>query len=247
MTQDQENVTSMMEATLQFLDNNNSIWSGRVAFAAAVTEARAGVGSIREAAARQESPTSGITDEKAVSRGKLEDLTLEIADPVAAFAAKSGDAELAAGVHVSRSSLDQAQDDNLIQIAERIRDAATPHADALKDYGVTNAEITALGDAITAFSGMKSAPRTAKANKSGATSSVASMVQSTRSLFRNQLDKLMTLFRKTNPEFYTGYFAARVIVDRAATRPPKSAPPPGPVPTPSAPAPSPAPSPAPPK
>jgi hypothetical protein len=43
-------------------------------------------------------------------------------------------------------------------------------------------------------------------------------VQSTRSLFRNQIDKLMTPFRKTKPEFYTGYFAARVIVNRAATQ-----------------------------
>ena len=77
MTQDQENVTSMMETTLKFLDDNNTIWSGKPAFAAAVTEAKDSVGSIRGAAARQESPTAGITDEKAQARGTLEDLALE--------------------------------------------------------------------------------------------------------------------------------------------------------------------------
>lgn len=218
MTQDQENVTSMMETTLQYLDTNNSVWSGKAAFAAAVIEAKDGVKAIRDTASKQESPTGGITDEKAQARGDLEDLALEIADQVSAYAAKNSDVGLAAQVHVSRSSLDQAQDDDLVQVAERIRDAANTNVAALADYGVTPAEVTALSDAITAFSGMKSSPRTAKAAKSGATQSIASLVQAARSLFRTQLDKMMTPFRKTNPEFYTGYFAARVIVDRAATQ-----------------------------
>jgi hypothetical protein len=207
------------ETTLKFLDDNNTIWNGKVAFAAAVTEAKDGVKEIRKAAARQELPTGGITDEKGQARGALEDLALEVADEVSAFAAKTGNASLSADVRVSRSSLDQAQDDDLVQTAERIRDAANTNVASLADYGVTAAEVTALSDAITAFSGMKTAPRTAKASKRGATTSIASMVETTRSLFRTQLDKLMTPFRKTNPEFYTGYFAARVIVDRAGTRP----------------------------
>jgi hypothetical protein len=241
MTQDQENVTSMMETTLKFLDANGTIWNGKAAFAAAVTDARDGIALIRDAAARQELPTGGITDEKAQARGQLEDLALEIADSMAAFAAKGSDAALSVDVHVSRSSLDQAQDDNLVQTAERIRDAANTNLGSLADYGVTKSEVQALSDAITAFSGMKTAPRTAKATKSGATSSIASLVQKTRSVFRNQLDKLMTPYRRTNPEFYTGYFAARTIVNRAATRPP------GGQRSTANPAPSPAPSPAPPK
>jgi hypothetical protein len=222
MTQDQENVTSMMETTLQYLDQNNSAWSARPAFAAAVTDAKAGVKAIREAASKQETPIEGITDEKAQARGALEDLTLEIADQVSAYAAKGGDVGLAAKVHVSRSSLDQAQDDDLVQTAERVRDAANLKVAALGDYGVTVAEVAELTAAIETFAGMRTAPRTAKAGKSGATQSIASLVQSARSLFRTQLDKMMTPFRRTNPEFYSGYFAARVIVNRAATQKPST-------------------------
>jgi hypothetical protein len=39
--------------------------------------------------------------------------------------------------------------------------------------------------------------------------------------FRNEIDKLMSGFKKSSPDFYTGYFAARIIVDRPATIPPK--------------------------
>jgi hypothetical protein len=37
------------------------------------------------------------------------------------------------------------------------------------------------------------------------------------SVLRNRLDKQMTKFRKTNPEFYAGYRSARVIVDRGGS------------------------------
>ena len=36
-------------------------------------------------------------------------------------------------------------------------------------------------------------------------------------VLRNRLDKQMTKFRKTNPEFYAGYRSARVIVDRGGS------------------------------
>jgi hypothetical protein len=42
---------------------------------------------------------------------------------------------------------------------------------------------------------------------------------------------MMTAFKKPEPDFYKGYFAARVIVNRAATRPPKAIMP-SPTPTP---------------
>ena len=112
----------MFETTLAYLDTNNPLWSGRAALAAAVTEAKNGVTAIRTAAAQQESPTSGITDEKEQARTDLEDKTLKIADQVAALAAKNGNANLAAQVQMTRSSLDQAQDDTLVQTAQRVRD-----------------------------------------------------------------------------------------------------------------------------
>jgi len=33
-------------------------------------------------------------------------------------------------------------------------------------------------------------------------------------IFRNEIDKMVTKFRKTNPDFYNGYFAAQVRFNR---------------------------------
>jgi hypothetical protein len=230
MTQDQENIVTMFETTRDYLDGNSTLWSAKVAFAAAVTAVKNGITAIRNAAAQQESPTSGITDEKSFLRNALEDLTLEIGDQLSALAAKNQDMGLSATVHVTRSSLDQAQDDDLVQTAERVRNAINANIAALANYDVNAAKVTALTNAITTFSDKKTAPSTAKAARSGSTASLTSLIQTTRSVFRNQLDKLMTPFRKTNPDFYSGYFAARVIVNRAATQAVPPAAPPSPNP-----------------
>ncbi len=80
--------------------------------------------------------------------------------------------------------------------------------------------MTALNDARTAFSDIKTAPREATAQRSVQTASLPQLIATTRSIFRNEIDKLISRFRSTTADFYNGYFAARVIVNRAATRKP---------------------------
>jgi len=55
------------------------------------------------------------------------------------------------------------------------------------------------------------------AARAAQTQSLPQLIANVRSIFRNELDKLMTLYRKSNCDFYNGYFAARGIVNRAAS------------------------------
>jgi hypothetical protein len=85
-------------------------------------------------------------------------------------------------------------------------------------------ETSALSDAITAFTeiaerstsriGGEERPAPINCESVGAQAS-----------FAISSDKVMTPIRKPNPQFYAGYFAARVIVRRAATQTPQSPPP----------------------
>jgi hypothetical protein len=119
-------------------------------------------------------------------------------------------------------------------------DAITANLAALADYGITATDQTELAAAVSAYAQKKESPRDAIVGRRVETLSLPEEISSVRSIFRNELDKMMTAFKKPEPDFYKGYFTARVIVNRAATRPSKAA-------EPSGPAPSPAPSPAPPK
>lgn len=223
----------MFETSVTFLDKNFDTWKNTPAFVDAVTRAKDGTSQIRSRTGQQQSPTEGVTGEKAQVRDDLEEKLLVIADAIAAFAAKTADPDLAAQVHMTKSSLDGLSDSDLVLAAKRVTDAAEANMAALAPYGVTatnNDELKAAGDL---FANKKESPREAIIGRKIETLSLPTAIRAVRSIFRNELDKLMTAFKKPQPDFYTGYFAARIIVDRAATLPPKNGSgPPSPPPTP---------------
>jgi hypothetical protein len=135
---------------------------------------------------------------------------------------------LAAQVEVTKSSLDRLPDSDLVQTAQRAIDAATANLVALAAYGVTSAETDALAAAKDLFANKKESPREAIVNRKVETLSLPEAISAVRSIFRNEIDKLMTAFKKPEPDFYNGYIASRIIVNHAATIPKKPEPPPGP-------------------
>jgi hypothetical protein len=217
MTQDQNNITTMFETTLNFLEDNNSVWSGTAAFADAVTRAKTGKDAINTSADSQQTPTSGVTDDKADARNDLEEKTLEIADQISAFAAKSGDNDLGAKVEMTKSSLDKMIESDLEQTAERVANLANDNIAALAAFDVTAADVTALTTARTTFVGIKTSPRQAAVDRKTQTLSLPQLIAKVRSIFRNEIDKMVTKKKKTHPDFFSGYFTARIIVNRAAT------------------------------
>jgi len=74
----------------------------------------------------------------------------------------------------------------------------------------------------------KTAPREAIVEKRKQTDTLPGLISRLRSILRRQLDRQMTMFKRTNAEFYAGYLAARVIVDRGGSSPTPPTPPPAP-------------------
>lgn len=137
---------------------------------------------------------------------------------------------LAAKAEMTKSSLDRMDDSTLEQTAERVSGLANANIAALAAFGVVAADVTALDTARTTFAGMKTSPREAAAGRKAQTKSLPQLIGNVRSIFRNEVDKMMTPFKKSNAVFYNGYFAARTIVNRAATQKPKTATPTPPTP-----------------
>ena len=219
MKQLQDDIITMFETTLVILDKNNNAWNDRVAFTDAVTRARTGTATLRTKTGKQQAPLEGVTGEKAQARDELEEKLLVVGGAISAFAAKNADPALAAQVEVNRSLLDRLPGSDLVQTGQRILNAATDHLAALKDYGVTDATKDELQGALDLFANKKESTREAVVERKVETLSLPEGIASVRSIFRNELDKMMMAFRKPDPDFYKAYFAARIIVNRAATRP----------------------------
>jgi hypothetical protein len=154
MTRRQQNSHDMHAAVLSLLDEYRGAWGSRPP----VVEA---VGALRTAfewaatldRERRGLETTGLTAEKAEQRDTMEGHTLRLALAIRPYARASGDQALLAEVEdVYPNTLDKASDADAVGMAERVRAAAEAHLAALADYGVKAADVTALRDAIAAFS-----------------------------------------------------------------------------------------------
>jgi len=93
---------------------------------------------------------------------------------------------------------------------------------------VTQANLDELDHALKTFNTTKASPRTATAERMAQTESLPGLIRDASGILRNQIDRLVNLFRRSNADFVAGYRGARVIVDRAAshaTKPAASSPP----------------------
>ena len=204
----------MFETVASYLKKNETLWTGTKAFADAASELNAGISAIDALVDRQENPITGVTEGKVNLRGQTEEKILEIADQLAALGAKTNDADLAAKVEVTPSSLAKLSDDKLDDLGKRVADLATAHKTVLVDYGVSDADVTALNALRASFAAVKNAPRTAVAGRAGATATLPDLIDAANTLLRDRVDKLVTKFRGSQPEFVAGYRSARVVVGR---------------------------------
>jgi len=152
------------------------------------------------------------------ARDAVEAQALAIGSQLSQLAAKTNDAMLAANVACDKSTLDKAPISDLLVTANKISKAAADNSAVLaSDYLIDAAELAAFSAAITKLDGMKTAPQVAVADRKVAGMSLADGIVFVRAIYRNELDKLMEKFKKTQPDFYGAYFAARVIIDRTGT------------------------------
>ena len=224
----QTNRIRMFKAVEAVLDQNNSVWKGMAPFAAAVNEFKQKVGAAEGVALKQETPITGATAERLAARDALEDVLFLTAEALGVLAHRTGDTDLLALADVSPSILQHMNDVELTNRATAIQAATVSRATELATLQVTAENLSELSEALADFNVSRSSPRVATANRSAQTSSLPESLNDVNDILRNQLDRMVNLFRRLNPEFVASYRAARVIVDRAAThqaKPPVPAPP----------------------
>jgi len=115
---------------------------------------------------------------------------------------------------VSRTDVLRYADADLDARVRAITSLAQENLAGLAEYGVSEGMITEILSSVEEFNGLIGKPRSILNSKYTAMSTVEQLIDEGNSLLKNQVDKLMLIFRESNPEFYEGYQRARTIVDR---------------------------------
>jgi hypothetical protein len=186
------------------------------------------IGAIDAAAQKQEMP-SGATDNKAAARDALEDVLFLACEALGTLAHSTDNHDLSALVEVTPSSLDHLGEQELSNRAASVLAAANTWKTDLAPLQVTQDNLNELEQALQDFNASKEGPRQATTERMVQTESLPELIREASEILRERIDRMVNLFRRSDPDFVAGYRGARVIVDRAASHAPKpTAPPPNP-------------------
>jgi len=213
MNKIQEDTLNMYEAASDVLHAHDTVWNTNVPFSDAVEELDDDIDAIGNLRDQQEADISGVTDDKDERRVTLENQTYTIASAIVFYASVTNNRELLKKVNFTRSKLEQARDNEVPGMSKQVHQAAAANAAAILPYGVTATMITDLNTAIDAFVEYISKPRAAKSETSAATEQLPQVYTDTDKLLEERLDKGMELYRFSEPDFYTQYFNARIIIN----------------------------------
>ena len=220
----QTNRVRMFTAVIAVLEQFQSVWSTMAPFAAAFHRFEDKVQTVNDAAQKQGTATAGASLDRENARDALEDVLFLICQALKVLAHQANDNELRTLTDVSSSSLHVMNDVELENLANTIKAQTVPRAAELATLQVSAGNLAELATAIDDFHEVKSAPRAATANRVAHTGALSQLIREASDVLRNELDPMVNLFGRTNPEFVAAYRAARVIVDRTGNRSSKPAP-----------------------
>ena len=208
-----DNITTMFETVHATFQTHHELWAGSPAFVDVVSRLGAGIAVIRERQFEQNAPSTA--QEKQNARDTLERLLLKIGSQLSALATKNNNPTMAGQIDFDKSTLDRLAVSELLTLAKTVQSHASANLKVLvSDYLVPETDFTALDNAVTTLAQIKDSPRLAIAAHHVATLSLPSAIDYVRSLLRSEADKMMEIFRDSQPDFYVSYFTARVIIDR---------------------------------
>lgn len=157
--------------------------------------------------------SAGAAAAKRLAARSLNASACEIMGAVGSYAHDIEDAELAAKVAYSASSVTKGKTSDVVARCKNIHAAATENLAALGKYGVTAAKLTTFNGRISAFDRLKVAPRDNVVTRRAAGEFQEQLLRDANTILRDKLDRLVVQFKAANPTFYEAYYAARVVVD----------------------------------
>ena len=211
----QTNRTNMFKTVDTYLESRSAVWNTMAPLANAVQSFRDTLKEIDSAAQQQETP-SGAVDMKAAARDALEEVMFLTCEAMGVLAHTNGDHDLLALTDLSRSDLVNLTAAELVNRATTVLAQANTHKTELAAMQVTQANLDEFAQALAGFGDAKEQPRAATAERMAQRQSLRNLIRQANGILRDEIDRLVNLFSRSNPDFVAGYRAARVVVDRAA-------------------------------
>lgn len=203
----------MYHTVQSHLNLNNSIWTSVPAMGIIVSDFELLLTRIESYRQLIQENKKGITQQKAAQQALVISHTYELLSVLYAMATKKSNATLAAKVNYTETELLKKRDDQLVSICLSIVEIATEQLTELTAYQVSGDELIALKEEIEQFDAILPTGRVSVVERKAANEKLKDLFLEADALLKNQLDRIMVRYRKSNTEFYTIYRNTRHIVN----------------------------------
>jgi Carboxypeptidase regulatory-like domain len=200
---------------LGYLKENETLVNEVPAFSASFGVAKATLDAITQSENRRQQNGRSVTVDKEQLQENLANQALAISAIIGGYATNMKDAGLRESVSFSPSDLLYTSGQVLYSRCSNILEKANQLAGELREYGVTEALLANFTGLVEQYSTIIHGPRGEKAERKQAGMEIKELLQELDTIFENQLDAFMLLFRFSHREFYNQYMIKRDFVNPA--------------------------------
>lgn len=204
----------MVETTLSFLDEKAAIWQSIAKIGEVKNQLSQLNLEIDNAAEEQQQSEVFVGKIKANLKRTICEKADIVNDIVEVYALITADEKLVQTMADSASDLFKMKNGDMLRRVKQIIDAAVAHQEQLvAEYGMTAEQVSDLQADYDRFLELNGQPREYQVKTSVATQTLTELFSQINDLLTNKLDNLMKIFKRRDPNFYSGYLKARIIVD----------------------------------
>ena len=208
-----ENKLTMYEAVVSLLDSNTAKLASLTALTPVIADFKDRIAAIKEKDTLANTAKAGKSQIKAADEAALIDDAVTIASALYALGSATNDDRLKAMSKVTKSSLVALRDTQLANDVTNIKNLADANAATLTGYGITAPMIAALDTKITAFNTSLGAREVSSSISTSAFQQLDAMFKDADTLLKDQIDKIMVIFKNSDPQFYGEYENSREIIN----------------------------------
>jgi hypothetical protein len=214
MNQNQINRKEMYETVNSFFDTNAAKWSSIPKLAEFKNLFSNVIGQINESQYAQQEAQVFLGKNKTQLKNTVALKADILNDSIEAFALVTGNMELANKMATSYTQLNRMRNTEFIPAIMAIVTAADNNEEPLQvEYGVSAEQVEGLKNDFDDFLAVNGEPRAYRIASVQATKDLESLFTEATDILQNKLDKVMSIFKRRDVNFYNGYLAARVVVD----------------------------------
>lgn len=214
MNRSQVNRKEMYDAVLSYFDNSPEKWSGIPKVGEFKNTLSELVNQINEAQLAQQEAQVFLSKNKTQLKSMIAQKGDILNDCLEAFALVTDNDELAHRMSATYSDLNRARNVDFIPAIQVIISEAEANKLVLEaEYGVTAEQVEDLKSNLDDFLAINGKPRAYRIASVQATKDLEQLFVDAEALLDNKLDKVMSIFKRRDQNFYNGYQAARMVVD----------------------------------